>query len=161
MTIWILAVLIMASLAGLGFRQGAVRVCFSLLGIFAAALLAWPIGKLIRMLMTMLGVMNPMYLGILSTLIAFVLVSIAFKAAALPVHHKIDVYFKYHAGDLRLALWERLHHRLGLCAGLFNGFGYFVIIAWIIYALSYWTVQMSNPSGDPWAISLLNHLGKD
>ena len=46
-------------------------------GIFAAALLAWPIGKLIRMLMTMLGVTNPMYLGILSPLIAFVLVYFA------------------------------------------------------------------------------------
>jgi hypothetical protein len=161
MTIWILAVLIMASLAGLGYRQGAVRVCFSLLGIFAAALLAWPIGKLIRMLLTILGVNDPMYLGILSPLIGFVLVSLAFKTAALPAHRKIDVHFKYHAGDLRLALWERLHHRLGLCVGLFNGFGYFVIISWVIYAMSYWTVQTASADGDPWTLRLLNQLGRD
>ena len=136
-------------------------MCFSLLGIFAAALLAWPIGKLIRMLMTMLGVTNPMYLGILSPLIAFVLVSIAFKAAALPVHHKIDVYFKYHGGDLRLALWERLHHRLGLCVGLFNGFAYFVIVSWVIYAMSYWTVQTASGDSDPWTLRLLNRVGQD
>src|SRR5215831_10979 len=160
MTIWILAVLMMASLAGLGYRQGAVRVCFSLLGIFAAALLAWPIGKLIRMLLTMLGMTNPMYLGILCPLIGFILVSLAFKAGALPAHRKIDVYFKYQAGDLRLALWERLHHRLGLCVGLFNGFGYFVIVSWVIYAMSYWTVQTASDS-DPWTLRLLNQLGRD
>jgi hypothetical protein len=161
MTIWILAVLMMASLAGLGFRQGVVRVCFSLIGIIAAALLAWPIGKLIRMLMMMLGITNPMYLGILSPLIGFVLVSLAFKAAALPVHRKVDVYFKYQGGDLRLALWERLHHRLGLCVGLFNGFAYFVIVSWAIYALSYWTVQTASPDGDPWTLRLLNQAGRD
>src|SRR5215467_3796688 len=159
MLIWLLAVLVMAALAGLGYRQGGVRVAFSLIGIFAGLLLARPIGILIRMLMVMLGVKNPILLGVLPPLIGFIIVSLCFKAGALPVHHKIDVYFKYHAGDLRLALWERLHHRLGLCLGLFNGALYFIIVAWIIYALGYWTVQMSNPSGDPWTIGLLNHLG--
>jgi hypothetical protein len=161
MLIWLLAVVILAGLAGLGYRQGGVRVAFSLIGIFAALLLARPIGILIRMLMVILGVKNPILLGVLPPLIGFIIVSLCFKAGALPVHHKVDVYFKYHGGDLRLALWERLHHRLGLCLGLFNGAAYFIVIAWIIYALSYWTVQMSNSSGDPWTISLLNHLGKD
>jgi hypothetical protein len=161
MLIWLLAVVILAALAGLGYRQGGVRVAFSLIGIFAGLLLARPIGILIRMLMVMLGVKNPILLGVLPPLIGFIIVSLAFKAGAIPLHRKVDVYFKYHAGDLRLALWERLHHRLGLCLGLFNGAAYFIVIAWIIYALSYWTVQMSNSSGDPWTLSLLNHLGKD
>jgi hypothetical protein len=161
MTIWLLAVLLLAALAGLGYRQGGVRVAFSLIGILAAALLANPVGKLIKMLMVMLGLKNILLLGILPPLIGFILISLCFKAGALPVHHKVDVHFKYHAGDLRLALWERLHHRLGLCLGLFNGVAYFIVISWVIYALSYWTVQMSNPSGDPWSIRLLNALGKD
>src|ERR1051325_10317659 len=162
MTIWVLAVLLLAALAGLGYRQGVIRVGFSLIGIFVAALLAVPIGKLIKMLMVMLGVKNPVILGTLAPLIGFILVSLCFKAGALPVHHKVDVHFKYHAGDLRLALWERVHRRLGLVLGLFNGAAYFIIIAWIIYALSYWTVQMSAPSGgEGWTVSLLNHLGKD
>jgi len=161
MTVWLLAVLLMAALAGLGYRQGGVRVAFSLIGIFAAALLARPIGKLIRMLMVMLGVKNIILLGVLPPIVGFILVSLCFKAGALPVHHRIDVHFKYHAGDLRLALWERLHHRLGLCLGFFNGFAYFVVISWVIYALSYWTVQMANPSGDPWTLNLFNRLGKD
>ena len=36
MTIWLLALLLLASLAGLGYRQGAIRVAFSLVG-FALA----------------------------------------------------------------------------------------------------------------------------
>src|SRR6476660_5632102 len=112
MLIWLLAVLILAALAGLGYRQGGVRVAFSLVGIFAALLLARPLGKLVRLLMVVMGVKNLILLGILPPLIGFIIVSLCFKAGAVPVHHKVDVYFKYHAGDLRLALWERLHHRL-------------------------------------------------
>jgi hypothetical protein len=66
------------------------------------------------------------------------------------LYRKVDVHFKYHAGDLRLALWERLDHRLGLCLGLFNGAAYFIIISWAIYALSYWTAQMPSATGDAW-----------
>jgi hypothetical protein len=161
MLIWLLAVLILAAVAGLGYRQGGVRVAFSLIGLFAGLLLARPLGIPIRMLMAMLGVKNLIILGVLPPLIAFIIISLGFKAGAIPVYRKVDVYFKYHAGDLRLALWERLDHRLGLCLGLFNGAAYFIVIAWIIYALSYWTVQMSNSAGDPWTINLLNHLGKD
>jgi uncharacterized membrane protein required for colicin V production len=161
MTIWLLAVLILAASAGLGYRQGVIRVAFSLIGIFAAALLAAPVGKLIRLLMVTLGVKNVVFLGILPPLIGFVLVSLAFKAAALPVHLKADVYFKYNAGNLRLALWERLQRRLGLCLGLFNGVAYIILISWVIYALSYWTVQAAHPDGDPMALRVLNRVGKD
>jgi len=47
MTIWILVVILLASLAGLGYRQGAIRVAFSLVGIFVAALLALPLAPLV------------------------------------------------------------------------------------------------------------------
>src|ERR1051326_8893293 len=125
MTIWILAVLLLGSLAGLGYRQGVIRVGFSLIGIFAACLLAGPIGKLIKMFMVILGVKNLILLGILPPVIGFILVSLAFKAGALPVHHKVDVHFKYQVSELRLALWERVHRKLGLCLGIFNGVAYF------------------------------------
>ena len=65
------------------------------------------------------------------------------------VHQKVDVHFKYHAGDLRLALWERLSRRLGLCLGLVNGALYIILISFVIYAFSYWTVQMATDDKDP------------
>jgi len=47
MTIWLLAILLLASLAGMGYRQGAVRVAFSFVGILMGALLAPLLGKLV------------------------------------------------------------------------------------------------------------------
>ena len=121
MTIWLLVVLLMASLAGLGYRQGAVRVAFSFVGILLGAILAAPLGKLIKPILSAVGVKNPLLSGPISVLLGFIIISIIFKVIAFSVHQKVDVYFKYKAGDLRLALYERLLHRVGLCLGLFNG----------------------------------------
>lgn len=161
MTIWLLALLWLAILAGLGFRQGAIRVAFSLLGILLGVLLAGPLGKLIKPLIMMVGLKNPMIVGPLAPLLAFIVISLIFKAIALAVHQKVDVYFKYHAGDLRLALWERLNQRLGLCLGLLNGTVYFILSAWAIYALSYWTVQTGGGDSNPTTVKVLNRLGED
>lgn len=161
MTIWILALLLLASLAGLGYRQGAIRVAFSFVGILFGALLASPLARLVKPLLAATGVKSPVLLWILPPVIVFVVILAIFKVAALFVHQKVEVYYKYHAGDLRLALWERLNHRLGLCLGIANGAAYFILLSAGIYMLSYWTVQMSSPSSDPKTIRLVNTLGKD
>jgi hypothetical protein len=161
MTIWLLALLWLAILAGLGFRQGAIRVAFSLLGILLGVLLAGPLGHLIKPLFTAVGLKNPMIVGPLAPLVAFIVISLIFKGVALAVHQKVDVYFKYKAGDLRLALWERLNHRLGLCLGLLNGTVYFILCAWAIYSLSYWTVQTGGGDSNPTTVKVLNRLGQD
>jgi hypothetical protein len=98
---------------------------------------------------------------LLAPFLVFVLISIIFKVAALPVHLKADVYFKYHAGELRLALWERLSRRLGVCLGLVNGALYFILISMVIYSFSYWTAQMSTSDTDPLSVRTLNRLGHD
>src|SRR5690242_805724 len=100
MTIWLLAVVLLASLAGLGYRQGAIRVGFSFFGIIIGALLAVPLGRIVERLVGVLGVKDPLLVWILGPFIVFVLISIAFKVAAAAVHHKVDVHYKYHAGDL-------------------------------------------------------------
>src|SRR5882724_8360386 len=120
MMIWLLAVILLASLAGLGYRQGAIRVAFSLIGIVVGIVLAAPLGKLLKPGLSAVGVQNPILLWAIGPLIVFVLISIVFKIGAMAVHQKVDVHYKYHGGDLRLALWERLNRRVGLCLGLVN-----------------------------------------
>ena len=144
MTFWLLALVLLASLAGIGYRQGAIRVAFSFVGILLGALLAGPLGKLVKPLLVVLGLKTPALAWLLAPLIVFVLISVIFKVAALMVHQKVDVHFKYHAGDLRLALWERLNRRLGLCLGLANGALYLILLSVVIYPLSYWTFQMAT-----------------
>ena len=128
MTIWLLALLLIASVAALGYRQGGIRVAFSLIGILLGILLAPPLGRLLKGPLGAVGVKNPVLLWVLGPLIVFVLFSIIFKVAALAVHQKVDVFYKYKAGDLRLALWERLNQRTGLCLGLLNGTAYLVLM---------------------------------
>jgi uncharacterized membrane protein YvlD (DUF360 family) len=161
MMFWLLALVLLASLAGIGFRQGAVRVAFSFVGILLGALLAGPLGKLIKPLLVALGVKTPPLAWLLAPLIGFVVISIIFKVAAQVVHKKVDVYFRYHTGDLRQVLWERLNRRVGLCLALANGALYLILLSGVIYPLSYWTVQMATEDKDPRTLRIINRLGHD
>jgi hypothetical protein len=160
MMIWVLALVLMASLAGLGYRQGAIRVAFSFLAILFGALLAPPLGRLLKPVLLAVGVKNPVLVWLLGPVIVFLLISILFKMGALAAHQKVDVHFRYHAGDLRLMLWERLSRRLGLCLGLLNATAYLVLICFVFFVLSYWTYQMRSPGEDPTTIKLLNRFGE-
>jgi hypothetical protein len=161
MTIWLLALLLVASLAGLGYRQGAIRVSFSLVGIFVGALLAVPLARPMAVVLKAFSVTNPVVLWLVPPLIAFCVISGIFKAIALAVHHKVEVHFKYKAGDLRLSLWERLNRRVGLCLGIVNGVAYLVLISFVIYIFSYWTIQMESSDGMSRTAQLLNRAGKE
>ena len=161
MTIWILAFLLLASLAGLGYRQGAIRVAFSLAGILLGALLAAPLAGAVKPIVAVCGVKSPVLLWLVPPLVVFVLILAVFKAAALVVHQKVEVYYKYNTGDLRPVLWERLNRRLGLCLGLVNGAAYFILAVAAIFPLSYWTYQMATPESDPKSVRLVNRLGED
>ena len=161
MTIWLLALLLMGCLAGVGYQQGAIRVAISFVGIVVAALLAGPLAKLVRPVPSAVGVANPVLLWALAPFIGFVLVLTAFKIGALAAHKKVDVYFKYKAGDLRLALFNRINARLGLCLGLLNAVAYLVLISFVIHTFSYWTVQMASSDDDPRRLRILNRLGRD
>lgn len=161
MTIWLLAFILLASLAAVGYAQGAIRVTFSLVGIVLGALLAMPLARFGKMILVPLGVSNPVLLWILAPLLVFVLFQVIFKVSGLAVHKKVEVYYKYTAGDLRLSLFERLNHRLGACLGLVNGAAYLVLIAMVLYPISYFTTQMSGSDQDSRWVRLSNQFGRD
>jgi uncharacterized membrane protein required for colicin V production len=161
MTIWILALVLVASLAGLGYRQGVVRVAFSLIGIFISALLAGPLSAPVKPLLPHLGIHNPVAVWLLSPFVVFVVVLSLFKSAGFFVARKVEVHFKYNAAELQLLLWNRLNRRLGLCLGVVNGFVYLVLISFVIYDFSYWTVQVAPSDGEARSVRLLNQLGHD
>ena len=161
MTIWILAFLIITSAALAGWRTGSIRAGIALIGNLLAALLAVPVGKLFHPLLPHLGASNPIMAWALAPVAGFLLVSILFKVAAQTVHKKAEVYYKYQAGDLKLALWERLNARLGICVGLLNGTVYFVLVLFFIFNLSYVTTQVATTPNQPLLIRTVNALGGD
>jgi hypothetical protein len=161
MTIWILALVLLAAGAGLGFRQGAIRTAISFVGIVSAVLFAGLLGNLLKPLGPHVGIQNPTLIWALAPLVAFLIVLILFKVAGFFVHQKVYLFYKYKAGDLRMALWERLNSRLGLCLGLLNGTAYLLLVAFVIFNLSYWTIQVAPSSNESVAIRVINRMGAD
>ncbi len=161
MTIWLLTLLLLGGFAMAGYQQGAIRAGIAFLGVFFAVMLAALAGKIFGPILGALGVTNPIWRWVLPPFFGFILVMGIFYGVAFFVHQKVDVYYKYKAGDLRLALWERLNARLGICVGLLNGVAYLVLLAFVIHAFSYWTVQMASSDDDPKSMRLLNALGRD
>lgn len=161
MTIWLLALLLLAALAALGSRQGAIRVLLSFFGIVIGGLLAGPLGHLFKPLLSAAGVTQPIWLAFLPPCIGFLIVLTIFKVAGHFLNQKVENHFKNQPSELTLAMWERLNHRLGLALGLFNGAAYLVLLSSAVYLLSYWTVQMATPESDPKGVQLLNRMGED
>ncbi len=161
MTIWLLALILLACLAALGYQQGAIRAAISFVGIVLAALLAQPLAGLVKPVLLAVGLVNPVLLAALAPFVIFVIVLGLVKVAGLGVHKKVDVYYKYKAGDLRLSLWERLNAQVGACVGLLNALAYLILLSWVIFVLSYWTTQMATGDTDPRSLRVLNRLGRD
>lgn len=161
MTIWILALLLLAAGAGMGIRQGAIRVLVSFVGIIISALLAWPLAGPVRFVIAHIGFHNPIVVWMLPPFLTFLILLAIFKSFGMFLHHKVNVYYKYRTNDMELILWERVNKRLGLCLGPLNGLVYFILVCGVIYSFSYWTVQVATSSQESFTIRLLNRMGDD
>jgi hypothetical protein len=161
MTIWLLALVLVGGAIAAGYAQGAIRATISFFGILTAAMLAMPLSKLMAVVLRPLGVEHPVLMFILAPIIAFIVVLAAFKVIGTFVHKRVDVFYRYKAGDLRLALYERLSHRLGACMGLLNGTAYVILICAVFLPMSYFTRQLYTNPEDHWTIRLLNRVGND
>jgi len=161
MTVWILALVLIAGAVAAGYAQGAIRAAVSFFGILFAALLAFPLAKFMTMILRPLGVDHPVLQFILAPILAFIVVLAIFKIIGTLVHKKVDMFYRYKAGDLRLSLYERLSHRLGACVGVLNGTAYVVLICVVFLPMSYFTRQMYTNPEDNWSVRLLNRFGQD
>jgi hypothetical protein len=161
MTIWILALLLLASGVLMGLKQGAIRAAFSFAGIIFAALLAVPVGKVFKPVLPHVGIHDETLIWLITPVAGFALVLVVFKVAGFLVHRKVNVHYKYYAGDLRMMLWERMNSRIGACVGVMNGAAYLVLVCFVIYNLSYWTVQVASDDNESRSAKLINELGHD
>lgn len=161
MTIWILALFILACTGIVGFYQGALRVAISFIGLLFAAMLAMPLGSLFKSLLPIFGLKNPLLVAFIAPLLAFILVLAGFKIAALAAHRKVGGWYKYKANDTQRLLFERMNSRAGIPMGLLNGVVYLLAIGVVIYSLGYLTIQVATSSQDSWALRMVNKLADD
>ena len=161
MTIWILALLLLAAGVGMGLRLGVIPSAFSFVGIIMGTLLAGFTGRLIKPILPHIGIHDPTLVWIIAPVTGLIIVWLIFNAIGLEVHRRVSVYYKYNVGDLRLALWERLNLRLGACVGVLNGTASLVLISFLIFNVSYWTTQVAPSPEEPKTTRLLNQMGGD
>ena len=161
MTIWILALLLLASGAGMGLKQGAIRASFSFLGIVFAGLLAVTVGNIFKPLLPHVGIHDETLIWMIAPIEGFVLLLVLFKVAGFFVHRKVSLHYKYQVGELQRILWERMNSRLGACVGVLNGTAYLVLVCFVIFNFSYWTVQIAPSDSETKTLRLVNKLGED
>lgn len=161
MFIWIIALLLFASLGIVGFYQGAVRMAISTIGLFVAAMLAMPLAGLFGLMLKVFGMEHPVAIGFLAPFIAFVLVLIGFKCAGMATHKKVDGYLKYKASDTVRLLFERMNSRVGIMVGLCNAFIYFILISSVLYTVGYFSTQAATSEKDSMVWRILTGLAKD
>jgi Colicin V production protein len=161
MILWLIALILVASVALVGFYQGALRAAFSFVGLLLACLLANPIGGLLAPLIPILGLKNPVVVAFLAPVIAFVVILAAFKLGAMAVHKKVEAFYKYKSSDTQRMLFERMNARVGIGVGLANGFIYLLVVCTLLHALGYLTVQVASSEKDSWALRLVNRVNED
>ncbi len=161
MIIWAIALLLAASLAFAGYCFGVVRASVTFVGLFISVVVARIFAHSVTPQLAHVGMKDPVLAWLLAPVIVFLLALTVIKVIGAIAQRKVNVYFKYKAGDLKLALWNRLNGRLGLCVGLANALVYMVLISMVIYEFSYATVQLSSDDSAHWTVKFLNEAGRE
>ena len=161
MFLWIIALLLFASLGIVGFYQGALRMAISTIGLFVAALLAMPLAGVFALILKVFGMEHPVPINFLAPFIAFVLVLIGFKCAGMATHKKVEGYMKYKASDTVRLLFERMNSRVGILVGLCNAFIYFILISAVLYTVGYFSIQAAVSEKDTMVWRIFTRLAKD
>ena len=161
MLIWLTVLVLVLLFAALGYAKGAIRMIFPLLGLFVGIWLALPLAPLVRPLVPMVGLDNPIWSILLPPVIVFFLVGLVFVAAGFAVHWKLNLLFKYRTDEYQHQRWLRLNQRLGVSMGLVAGVVYSLLIGVVVYSLGYLTVQVSAGDSDPAAVRYLNKARED
>jgi hypothetical protein len=161
MIIFPLLLILFACAALAGWCFGVIRATTTFVGLLVSLIVARMFPHSLQSILPHVGIQNPALLWMLAPALPFLISLIVFKIIGLVVQQKVNHYYKYKAGDLRMGLWQRLNPRLGLCVGLANALVYMVLISLVIYVASYPTVQLAAGNGDHWSVRFLNQAAHE
>jgi len=156
-----MAVVLFTLFGGLGYAKGAIRMVFPLIGLALGAFLAVPLGPIVKPLVPLVGLKNPIWSILLPPVIVFFLIAILFIIVGFIVHWKVNLYYKYRADDYYRLGWERLNKRLGVSIGLIAGASYTLLLGLVIYILGYLTAQVSAGENETGPVKYLNQARAD
>ncbi|MDB4795210.1 CvpA family protein [Verrucomicrobia bacterium] len=155
--IWLVAILLLAVFAGVGYLKGAIRMSVSLAGLFVGLMLAKPMAPMMTPIYTASGMTNLLWLSLLPPITAFFVVGLVFVVIGFIVHYKIGQYYKFSADEVTRLTWERMNKRSGAALGLLVGGIYTVLVGMLIYVGGYLTTQVATEN-DQGPVGYLNSL---
>ena len=161
MLIWVLALVLFLLFGALGYAKGAIRMVLPLAGLFLGVALAVPLAPLVKPLVPLVGLKNPIWSWLLPPVLVFFAIAVVFIIVGFIVHRKVYLFFKYGTDDYQRLSWERLNKRIGACMGLVAGASYTIILGLVIYIIGYLTVQVSAGENDAAIVRYLNKARAD
>src|SRR6267143_6840597 len=118
-------------------------------------------GPMVKPLVPLVGLTNPIWSILLPPVIVFFLIAMIFIVIGFIVHWKVNLYYKYRTDDYHRLSWERLNKRLGVSIGLVAGSAYTILLGLVVYILGYLTVQVSAGENETGPIKHLNQARTD
>ena len=166
--IWLIAILLLAIFAGMGFLRGAIQMGISLAGLFLAlALAVWwappmivdpasagefhgnAIGRLIF----------DTFFDVLHRVGVFLLVSSFFLIVGIVVHFRVRKHFRFKTDEATQLMFRRLNKRIGAAFSLLIGTVYTILVGVFLYGPGYLTYQVAT-NGDPGWLKFINKTRK-
>jgi uncharacterized membrane protein required for colicin V production len=160
MSLWILAIVLIAIFFAIGYAQGAIRSAISLVGLILAFFFAIPLGRALKPLVVSLGAANPVWQVLIPPLVAFFVIYFLISGLSFFAHHKVYLMYKYKRDDVDRMRWERMNRHVGAGIGVLMGVIAFLGVSGLIYAGGYLTVQLSGDE-NPGTIKFLNSARED
>ena len=165
--IWLIAILLLAIFAGMGFLRGAIQMGISLVGLFLAlALAVWlapptllgPAFQTTGLNIIGLFIFDT-FLDVLHRAGVFLLVSLVFLIVGIVVHFRVRKHFRFKTDEATQSMFRRLNKRIGAAFGLFIGVVYTILVGVFLYGPGYLTYQVAT-NGDPGWLKFINNTRK-
>lgn len=162
MTIWLVALLIIAFYATTGRAAGMVYSLASFVGAIVAALVAPMLGGLFEWVPELVGLSHPIWKSVLPPVMAFLALVLVVASIGGVLQRKVYLHFKYldQNDDAQFFRWDRMNKNLGLVLGLFTGLIYLVVVSVGIWMAGYATGQVKSEDTHG-GLKFLNRLYDD
>ena len=160
MYIWLLVLVLVFGMGGIGYALGSIRSSASFLGAILGLALAGPFGTLIAPLFPKMGTQHPVWLFCLPPFVAFAVVWLILLGAGFALDRPVGLHFKYRTDDATRKGYEALSQAGGLFIGLLTGVILLFAVGKRTVVAGYLTSQTSAEA-EPFPISILNQVRSD
>jgi len=162
MTIWLLALLIIAFYATTGRAAGMIYSLAGFLGAIIAAFAAPMLGGFFTWAPELVGLPHPIWNAVLPPVMAFLALVFFVASIGGVLQRKVYLHFKYlvRDDDTHFLRWDRMNKNLGLVLGFFTGLIYLVVVSVGIWTAGYATGQVKSEDTHG-GLKFLNRLYDD